>query len=241
MKRSLALVFAGLILAAAAYAGPQAVLSGIKGKVEVKLAQGDWKPAIDGMTIDLKTTLSTGFDSTATINIDKSKIVVKPLTRLTLDKLIEQSSGSVAASMFLRVGAVQASVKAAVPGTPQDFKVQSPYSTASVRGTEFAFDGLHLSVIEGVVRLIPGRPVRDGEGGTEGFEGAPSVGNANPNGSVDVGQDQDANVQIKYSMDTGSQQSSMGPGGSSGSAGGGGHTEHGTTAGGVTITITSAN
>lgn len=177
MKKALALVVAGLIVAASLYAGPQAVLSGLKGKVEIKPAQGDWIPASEGMKVDIRATLSTGFDSTATLTIEKSRIVVKPLTRLTIDKLVEQSAGSVAASMFLRVGAVQASVKATIPGTPQDFKVKSPYSTASVRGTEFSFDGLHLAVIEGVVRLIPGRPVRDTQ---------PSEGGDNGNGSGEV-------------------------------------------------------
>jgi hypothetical protein len=242
MKRSLVFVIAGLILAASAFAGPQAVLSGIKGKVEVKPVSGDWAPASEGMVIDLKTTVSTGFDSTATVVIDKSKIVVKPLTRLTLDKLLEQSSGSIAASMFLRVGAVQASVKASVPGTPQDYKVQSPYSTASVRGTEFEFDGLHLAVHEGTVRLIPGRPHRDVEGGgDEGFEGAANVGGANSNGSVDVHQGQDGNVHVNYVMDTGNVQSQMGSGGPSNAAPGAGPSSHGAATGSVSITITSAN
>jgi Uncharacterized protein conserved in bacteria len=161
MKKAifLALVFGAL--AASLYAGPQAILGGIKGKVEVKPYKGDWMPATEGMVVGLSATVSTGYDSTATLTIEKSTIVVKPLTRLTLDKLLEQSAGSVSASMFLRVGSVQAKVKASVPGTPQDFKVQSPYSTASVRGTEFEFDGLHLKVVEGTVRLIPGRPKRD--------------------------------------------------------------------------------
>jgi hypothetical protein len=161
MKRSIALILMGITLSGLAFAGPQALLSGLKGKVEVKPVRGDWAPATDGMKIDILSTISTGFDATATVTIEKTKIVVKPLTRLTLDKLIEQSAGSVAASMFLRVGAVQASVKATTPGTPQDFKVQSPYSTASVRGTEFEYDGFALRVTEGIVRLIPGRPVRD--------------------------------------------------------------------------------
>jgi hypothetical protein len=185
MKRSCAFIFLGLAFALSAYAGPQAVLSGLKGKVEVKAEKGDWKPATEGMKINLRSTISTGFDSTATILIEKSKIVVKPLTRLTLDKLLEQSAGSVAASLFLRVGSVQASVKATVPGTPQDFKVQSPYSTASVRGTEFEYDGFFLKVTEGVVRLIPGRPVRETQS-----EGA--TGGGSESGSTQEGTGQDS-------------------------------------------------
>ncbi|HET7838315.1 MAG TPA: FecR domain-containing protein [Rectinemataceae bacterium] len=203
MKKLAASILAILILVSSAGAATQAVLSGFKGKVEVKPDGGAWTAATKGMTVDLKTTISTGFDSTATILIDKSTIVVKPLTRLTLDKLVEQA-GSVSASMFLRVGAVQASVKAAVPGTPQDFKVQSPYSTASVRGTEFSFDGFYLRVVEGVVVLVPGRPTREAEGGaTGGFEGATNVDPANASNGVPVAPGQEAALQMFFALDTG--------------------------------------
>ena len=246
MKRSYAFIFLGLAFALSAYAGPQAVLSGLKGKVEVKSEKGEWKPAIEGMKLNLRSTISTGFDSTATILVEKSKIVVKPLTRLTLDKLLEQSAGSVAASLFLRVGSVQASIKATVPGTPQDFKVQSPYSTASVRGTEFEYDGFFLKVTEGVVRLIPGRPFRDiqtgessdaggdsgsaqdgtgdgnSQGGDSGFSGSADVDDADSNGGVNVHQDEQANMQLARRLDTGFTTPTVtGQTGGSGSSGSG--------------------
>jgi hypothetical protein len=229
MKKNLIFALMGLAFAVSAGAGPMATLSDLKGKIELKPENGVWAPATEGMKVDLRSTISTGFDSTVTIRIEKTKIVVKPLTRLTLDKLIEQSAGSVAASLFLRVGSVQASVKASVPGTPQDFKVQSPYSTASVRGTEFDYDGFVLVVRDGVVRLIPGRPVRDiqelppppegeqngqgdnpppppGSGSAEGdgFAGAAPVDAANPDSGVNVKKDQKAQVEIVHRLDTGS-------------------------------------
>ncbi len=242
MKRHIA-VLIGIALASFAFAGPQAVLGRLKGKVEVKTAQGDWGPAAEGMNIDLRTTLSTGFDSTAVVLIDKSKLVVKPLTRLTLDKLLERSSGSVAASLFLRVGSVQASVKATTPGVPQDFKVQSPYSTASVRGTEFEFDGFHLSVMEGVVRLVPGRPTRDTEGsgqggGANGFEGALPVDPANSNAGINVAQNQQAFLDIHQSLGPGASLSPTGPAG--GWTGAPGRPTN-NKPGGVSITVTVKN
>jgi hypothetical protein len=219
MKKILILVCAACAFAASAFAGPVATLGDIKGKVEVKLAKGDWTTATEGMKIDLNTTISTGFDSTATLAIEKTTVVVKPLTRLTLDKLLEQSPGSTSTSLFLRVGSVQAKVKATVPGTPQDFKVQSPYSTASVRGTEFEYDGLTLNVTEGIVTLVPGRPKRDiqsagTEGGSaeqegeavvedSGFEGSIDVGEADESAAVAVEKDQKAAVVIAYHLDTG--------------------------------------
>ena len=141
-------------------AATQVVLSNIKGKVEVKLPDNSaWAPATEGMVISLQTTVSTGFDSTVTVVMDKNTLVVKPLTRLSVDRLVE-TQGKISTSCYLRVGGVSASVKSA-EGVKQDFKVKSPYSTASVRGTGFDFDGLHLKVDHGLVAFIPGPTQRD--------------------------------------------------------------------------------
>jgi hypothetical protein len=162
MKRVF-IVLITLVLVFQGFAEVTATLTDIKGKVEVKPSGGDWVTAKDGMKINLLSTISTGFDSTAVVKIDKSSIFVNSLTRMTLDKLLE-SSGKVTTSVFLRVGSVKASVKSA-EGVKQDFKVQSPYSTASVRGTEFEFDGITVRVSEGIVAVIPGRPTRDIQAG----------------------------------------------------------------------------
>lgn len=150
-------------------AAPQAVLQSLKGKVEVK-APGTktWVPATEGQVLSPATTLSTGFDSSVVVVIDKTTIQVKPLTRMTIDKLVEES-GTVKTSTFLRVGSVTAEVKSA-EGVKQDFKVQSPYSTASVRGTKFDYDGLRLKVKEGLVALILGRSKRDTQPAPEAAE-----------------------------------------------------------------------
>jgi hypothetical protein len=240
MKKLLITVFAICSLTAAAYAGPQAIVGGIKGKVEIKGLQGGWAPATEGMQLDLRSTISTGFDSTATLTIDKSTIVVKPLTRLSIDKLVEQSSGSVAASMFLRVGSVQTKVKAATPGTPQDFKVQSPYSTASVRGTFWSQSIYKVRVLEGSVYVLPGRPQRDVDD-PAGFDGAIDVGAADQNMGVIVRQNQEVKVFPKYTMDTGGSSPDVTQTGSSGKDGSGsGHVTKpgsGTKTGAVTITV----
>jgi hypothetical protein len=136
-----------------------AILKDLKGKVEVKALGQDWKPAADGMKIDFLTTVSTGFDSTATLMIGKNMVHIDPLTRLTVDKIVEKA-GSLSTSLHLRVGNVSAEVKAPA-GVTQDFKVTSPYSTASVRGTKFSYNGLKLVVREGRVAFIPGKPARE--------------------------------------------------------------------------------
>lgn len=158
MKRSLSiLVFT--LLAASVFAEATAVLSGLKGKVEVKPLGKEWVAAKDGMRIDLLATISTGFDSQATLTINENKIAVAPLTRLTVDKILEQA-GKLGTSLHLRVGKVSAEVKSS-SGVAQDFKVTSPYSTASVRGTLFTYDGFALDVEQGTVAFVPGKPKRE--------------------------------------------------------------------------------
>jgi len=152
-------------------AAPNAVLSQMKGKVEIKAPGATtWTAATVGMTIVPLATISTGFDSTATVTIDKNNIYVKPLTRISIDKLIEES-GTVTTNVFLRVGSTTTSVKSS-EGVKQAFNVSSPYSTASVRGTEFDYNGVQLNVTEGLVALSLGRPNREG-GNDNDYAGAP--------------------------------------------------------------------
>ena len=56
-------------------AAPQAVLQTLKGKVEVKLSGTKvWTPAVEGQTLALSATLSTGFDSSAVVVLGKSSV-----------------------------------------------------------------------------------------------------------------------------------------------------------------------
>jgi hypothetical protein len=160
MRNLMLIPLVALFGMSASFAEVQAVLKDIKGKVEVRTINATaWIAATEGMTISTMTTVSTGFDSSVTVEMDKNALFVKPLTRMTIDKLIEEQ-GKRSTNCYLRVGSVKASVKTS-EGVKQDFKVQSPYSTASVRGTQFVFSALGLDVSEGLVALIPGRPQRE--------------------------------------------------------------------------------
>lgn len=200
MKRFLPVAF--LVAAVSGlWAAPEAVLQSLKGKVEVK-APGttSWAPASEGQVLSPAATLSTGFDSSVVVVIGKTTIQVKPLTRMSIDKLVEEG-GTVKTTTFLRVGNVSASVKSA-DGVKQDFKVQSPFSTASVRGTEFDFDGIRLAVREGLVAFVYGRSPREFQpvaGGTPppvdhsgDFIGAPDI----PASAVAVPVPAGTNVQL---------------------------------------------
>lgn len=125
-----------------------ASISKITGKVEIMTDSG-WMPAKQGQIIGAGTTVSTGFRSTAELTLGNAIVTVKALTRLTLAELAE-NAGVITTNLNLRVGKVSAEVKT-VAGKTNDFKVKSPISTASVRGTSFDFDGETLEVTHGTV------------------------------------------------------------------------------------------
>ncbi len=129
----------------------QATIGKIAGKVEVQLPGKDWRPAKEGEILPKGTMVSTGFKSTAVLTVSNSNILVKPVTRMKLEEIVQTQSGT-NTQVYLSTG------KLSVEVTPQqnqttDFTVSSPTATASVRGTGFDFDGEVLIVRHGVVEL----------------------------------------------------------------------------------------
>ena len=158
-------------LSTAAISQEKATIIDLSGKVEVKNPGKGWVPARDGMEILGGTIISTGFGGTAVLDLGSSEIRIKQLTRMTLDELTEQE-GTVSTQLTLNVGRVSAKVKT-TEGLTHNFTLRSPTSTASVRGTEFDFDGFMIRVKDGRVSFLD-------ETGTEElvFEGEISGGEA---------------------------------------------------------------
>ncbi len=173
MKKIDTLLAILLLAAALAGAQTQARVRSFTGKVEILGAQQAWVPVKAGMSLGLGTTISTGFNSTAVLELGSSVLQVKPLTRLRLNELVARE-GTVTTDLFLQVGKIRAEVKSA-EGLAQDFKVKSPVSTAAVRGTGFEYDGYELYVFEGTVTYSnltgQSRSYSPGEqGGTDGYD-----------------------------------------------------------------------
>jgi hypothetical protein len=172
--RKIEIPFVALLLAATlAGAQAQARVRSITGKVEVLSPQQAWVPVKTGMNLSMGTTISTGFNSTAVLELGSSVLQVKPLTRLRLNELVARE-GTVKTDLFLQVGKISAQVKSA-EGLTQDFKVKSPVSTAAVRGTGFEYDGYDLYVFEGTVTYSnltgQSRSYSPGEqGSTDGYD-----------------------------------------------------------------------
>ncbi len=150
MRRS-CLIMAMLFMVSAAWA-QKAVFTEVNGKVEYQAAGGSWKPARVNDTVSKGAMISTGFKSTAVVKVGATSITLKPITRLSLEQIIETEGGT-QTELFLLAGRVKADVPPQV-GKTTEFKVKSPTATASVRGTAFEFDGVNLIVDRGAVQLF---------------------------------------------------------------------------------------
>jgi hypothetical protein len=128
------------------------VIREVSGTVETKApGAAAWRAAAVGQELDTASLISTGFRSTALVRIGNSTVMVQPLTRLSLEEIAEGQNGDMV-TLNLRAGRIRADVKPPA-GRTINFSVRSPTATASVRGTVFEFDGLHLNVEEGRVHL----------------------------------------------------------------------------------------
>jgi hypothetical protein len=144
-----------LILLGALLYAQEAYIREFSGTVEVKTpGASTWRAARTGERISKDTIISTGFKSTALIDLGNSTLIVRPLSRLSLEGLQNiQSNESV--NLYLETGRVRAEVSPPASGKT-DFSIRTPTVTASVRGTSFAFDGVNLNVDEGQVHFTGG-------------------------------------------------------------------------------------
>ncbi len=118
------------------------------GKVEIETDTG-WKPLQKGDTVDTGRVISTGFRSSAIIQVAGSNVSVSQLTRLSLDQLTETNDAH-ESEIFLDLGSIAADVSS-VGNKRVGFVVNTPVATASVRGTSFKIGIDTLSVSSGLV------------------------------------------------------------------------------------------
>lgn len=134
------------------------VIKETSGKVETRPPGGAaWSAVSAGQSIDVGATISTGFNSTAVIDLNNSFLEVEPLTRMTVEDLL-QEEGTVTTKVFLKVGKVKATVESA-EGLTHDFTLRNPTMTASVRGTELVVEEFSIECLDGriVVTFSSGR------------------------------------------------------------------------------------
>jgi len=90
--------------------GETAVFREVTGKVEYQIQSKGWLPATMGVEIPSGTTISTGFRSSAAVEVLGSVVFLKPLTRLVLDGLVRSLKGT-KTYLTLLAGKVKAEVK----------------------------------------------------------------------------------------------------------------------------------
>lgn len=172
------LVALAMVFSASLFAQTEGRFRGIirelSGTVEVKQsAASSWVPAVIGMSLDKNASVSTGFKSTALINLGDSLVRVQPLSRVRLDDLaLSKETADVA--LFLQAGRVRAKVNPPAGGGKVNFQVRSPSVTASVRGTEFDMDPASVTMISGTVAFA-------------GSDGVPVLISAGQSGSAGAG------------------------------------------------------
>ena len=174
-KTVLMFMLMGLSLSVFAQNG---VIKEVTGTVEIKRAgETAYAPAKAGDTVSENTVISTGFRSTAVVEVGGTTIHVRPATRLTLTE-IRALDREESLQMNLRSGSVRVDVTPPA-GSRSNTRVQSPAASASVRGTSFYFDTRNIRVTQGTVLFNGNRgytvQVNAGSGATVGWNGTASA------------------------------------------------------------------
>ena len=143
-----------LVSAAATFAqNPEAIIREITGTVELKKPGADWTAANPGDSIDRATIISTGLRSSALLALGNWTLLVRPVTRLSLEDILNLNETETI-SVNLQAGRIRVDVTPPT-GHSTDFTVRAPTMTASVRGTSFEMDTTGIRVLEGTVSYIP--------------------------------------------------------------------------------------
>ena len=156
MKKTLGVLLALALAFVAAHSALalEATVVSTSGKVEIQRGNS-WVPLIKGDVVYGGAVISTGFKSSAELDIHGSKVQLGPLTRITIEKLVSTSAKN-ESSIYLDSGRLDADVNKA-DGKRTGFRVSTPVATASVRGTFISLTaGGHLFTGSGLSVFSPG-------------------------------------------------------------------------------------
>ena len=125
------------------------------GRVEIKHDySANWEIVRAGQSLNENTIISTGFRSFALIQTGSIKILVRPLTRLTLEE-IRAAGGTESINISLESGRIRLEVESAAQ-TTASVSIQTSSMTASVGGAVFELDTINLTVTEGLAEFRGG-------------------------------------------------------------------------------------
>jgi hypothetical protein len=131
------------------------VVDDIRGDVYVRSSSGIWRTVAAGDTIYADERIVTGSNARVLLSIGPDTVRLSGYTNVKLESI--RGSESEETRVEIAAGSLRAKVRTAGPERNRDrFTVQSPLATASVRGTDFDFNGVELMVYEGDVSLLNG-------------------------------------------------------------------------------------
>lgn len=155
---SLALMACGTISAFAV----DAKVTSVTGKVQMqKKGSSEWVDLSKGDTVEEGAIISTGFNSNATLKLGESVCTISPLTRMSVEQLTRQDVAGTdknvtKTTVYIDTGKASFKVNSTSKNL-NDFKVHTPASTASVRGTAFdSYASGETDVTEGLVGMSDG-------------------------------------------------------------------------------------
>lgn len=132
-----------------------ACIMSANGKVQKRVGN-DWVDLKAGDVLSEGDVISTGFNSNAIIRLENSVCSIESLTRLSIEQIYNKKlsdDGKNVTKTIIYVDSGKASFKVnSTSKNLNDFKVHTPASTASVRGTEFdVYSDGEVDVSEGLV------------------------------------------------------------------------------------------
>lgn len=158
MKKIFILALVSLL--GSAMFGIEARVLSVSGKVQVQ-RNNVWVDLKPNDVIRKGEMVQTGFKSEAQISItssnQNSKLTIAPLSRLTIEQLVE-GKGADKASVYVATGSVKSEIKK-TEDRRASYTVRGPVATASVRGTVITmtngFDSVMLETAEGNAAFYP--------------------------------------------------------------------------------------
>jgi hypothetical protein len=131
----------------------ETTVTSVKGQAKYKTGN-QWIDLKTGMKLAQGTKISTGVNSTVVLNINGSEVTVKQMTMIKIEESMQNSSES-NTTIGLKRGSLNARV-AKLKTLKTSFKISTPVTTSSVRGTweDFSFGpgmGAKIIVLEGVI------------------------------------------------------------------------------------------
>lgn len=144
-------VLLGMLLTAEENVAPLEIKAvSVQGKASYRYGEEKWQTLHEGFSLGRGASVQTGFRSSLSIAIGKSRVNLSQLTRITIEQAVRDLEGDSDVSVFQSKGRTLNIVSPYKKDRKVIFTVTTPIATAAVRGTEFVMD------VDGYVDCLEG-------------------------------------------------------------------------------------